>query len=81
MGQECPHCHEMEPLVEQLEKDSGVKVTTLEVYHNAQNQELMMKIAKGGELCGGLPFFFNEKTGDFVCGKCDMKRLKKWAGK
>jgi len=81
MGTECSKCHEMEPLVEQLEKETSVKVTKLEVYHDAENQKLMMKITKDGSLCGQLPFFFNEATQENVCGKCDYAALKKWAGK
>lgn len=36
-GTECTHCHEMLPLVEQLEKELGVKVEKLEVWHNSSN--------------------------------------------
>ena len=29
--------------------------------------------------CGGVPFFFNKKTGKWLCGEVDYERLKKWA--
>jgi len=80
-GTECTKCHEMEPLIEKLEKETGVKVTALETYHNDQNRELLMKITNNGESCAQLPMFYNEDTKDMICGKCDYERLKKWAGK
>jgi len=29
--------------------------------------------------CGGVPFFFNKKSGKWVCGGADYEGLKKWA--
>jgi hypothetical protein len=76
-GTECVHCHEMEPLVERLEKEEGVKVERLEVWHNAKNAELLQSIDKG--FCGGIPFFFNSKTGKWICGATSYEKLKAWA--
>ena len=36
-----------------------------------------MEIDKGR--CGGVPFFYNKKTGKFICGAADYDGLKKWA--
>ncbi len=76
-GRECPHCHDMEPLVDRLEKDVGLKVKRLEVWHNEKNAELMQEFDKG--LCGGVPFFFNKRTGKWICGATSYENLKKWA--
>ena len=76
-GTECPHCHEMEPLVEKLEKELNIKVEKLEVWHNAKNAALLEKYDTQG--CGGVPFFYNEKTKKSICGAVDYATLKKWA--
>lgn len=76
-GTECIHCNEMRPLVEKLEKEQGVKVKRIEVWHNAANAQLMEKYDRG--FCGGVPFFFNMKTGQWICGAVDYEKLKKWA--
>ena len=76
-GTECVHCHDMIPLVEKLEKEKKVKVKRLEVWHNAKNNEILNKLDQGK--CGGVPFFFNEKTKKFICGAVPYAELKKWA--
>jgi len=81
-GTECEHCKEMYPLIEEVEKEAGVEVTKLEVWHNSQNAKLMEGLDKdkeGNEFCGGLPFFYNEKTGKKLCGNVKYERLKAWA--
>ncbi len=67
----------MAPLVERLEREEGVDVARLEVWHNENNAKLMREYDKG--YCGGVPFFFNKKTGKWLCGEVDYERLKKWA--
>ncbi len=77
-GRECGPCKKMAVLVKQLENESGVKVDKLEVWHDAKNQEMMMRYAEGR--CMSVPFFFNKKTEEYICGEADYERLKKWAG-
>ena len=76
-GTECTHCHDMFPLVEKLEKELKVKVEKRECWHNAKNAALLEKLDKGE--CGGVPFFYNEKTKKSICGAVDYAILKKWA--
>ncbi|MBI2144712.1 thioredoxin family protein [Candidatus Woesearchaeota archaeon] len=76
-GTECTHCHEMDPLVERLEKEQKVKVEKLEVWHNAENMALLQGIDQGQ--CGGIPFFFNEKSGRKICGNVKYEKLREWA--
>jgi hypothetical protein len=67
----------MEPLVERLEAEEGVNIKNIEVWHSEANAKLMSEYDKG--YCGGVPFFFNKKTGKWICGDADYERLKKWA--
>lgn len=76
-GSECPHCRDMDPLIERLEKEEKVKIVKLEVWHNAKNDELRRKLDTID--CGGVPFFFNEKTNKGLCGAVPYSEFKKWA--
>lgn len=81
-GEECSHCKEMHPLIEQLEKETGLKVEYIEVWHNAENAVLLESIDKnpdGSVFCGGIPLFYNEKTGKKLCGNQKYEKLKAWA--
>jgi len=67
----------MELLVERLETEEGVSIGKLEVWHHEANAKIMREYDKG--YCGGVPFFFNKKTGKWICGEADYERLKQWA--
>lgn len=77
-GKECPHCIKMMPLVDRLEKEAGIKVERLEVWHNAENAKKLEEYDNGQ--CGGVPFFINTDTGNMICGEAPYEELKKWAG-
>ena len=53
-GTECPYCVVMHELVERLEKEEGIKVESLEVWHNKENEKRLLELDK--DLCGGVPF-------------------------
>lgn len=76
-GDECPHCKDMEPLIERLAREEGIEITRFEVWHNAKNQK-MFETEDNGK-CGGVPFFINKKTGKFICGSTSYEDFKKWA--
>ncbi|MES2023497.1 MAG: hypothetical protein V4439_02330 [Patescibacteria group bacterium] len=76
-GTECPHCVRMHELVERLEKEEGIKVESLETWHNAENEKRLNEIDK--DMCGGVPFFYNTETKKFICGEADYETLKAWA--
>ncbi len=76
-GTECQHCHEMDPLIKKLEKKEKIKIEKLEVWHNSKNKGLLEKLDQGS--CGGVPFFYNEKSKKSLCGSVDFATLKKWA--
>jgi hypothetical protein len=76
-GTECVHCHEMDPLVERLEKEERIKIEYLESWHNDENAALLEKL--DGGRCGGVPFFYNQTSKKIICGSCDYETLKNWA--
>ena len=81
-GTECVHCKEMDPLIEQLEKETGLHIAHVEVWHNAENAAWLDEIDKnadGSTFCGGIPFFYNEKTGKRLCGNQKYEKLRAWA--
>ena len=75
-GTNCPHCVKMAPLIERLE-EQGMKLERYEVWHNAQNAEMLKKFDKG--FCGGVPFFFNKKSGKWICGSTTWDKFLAWA--
>lgn len=75
-GETCPHCLTMAPLVEQL-KEEGFEVEQYEVWNDEKNAEKMKEFDTG--LCGGVPFFFNSDSKQFICGSTDYDTLKAWA--
>lgn len=76
-GKECPHCHNMMPLVEKLEKELNVKVEILEVWYDKKNAKLMKEITC--KECEFVPMFCNTDTKDMICGPATYGALKKWA--
>lgn len=76
-GDTCPHCIEMKPLVEQLEKELGITVEKYEVWNNEENAKKMMEA--DCDRCGGVPFFLNTATNKFLCGSAEYEALKAWA--
>ncbi|MBI2097044.1 MAG: thioredoxin family protein [Candidatus Sungbacteria bacterium] len=76
-GDGCPHCKNMAPLVEQLQREEGVIVEQYEVWNNEENAKKMADCDKG--LCGGVPFFCNTETRAFICGGVSYEDLKAWA--
>jgi len=76
-GTECPHCVSMHALVVRLEKEEGVKVESLEVWHNEENEKRLLKLDR--DFCGGVPFFYNTQSQQWICGEASYEILKKWA--
>ena len=84
-ARECPHCIAMLPLVDRLEKETGVKIERLEVWHNEKNADLMRSYRDIIEpKCGGqlrTPTFMNTETNDILCGEVKYEDLEDWAAK
>jgi len=80
-GAECPHCKKMVPIVEQVEKDTGVTFQKLEVWHNETNVGIMALHAD--EItrdCGNMfvPAFLSLKTNKSICGEISADKLKQF---
>jgi hypothetical protein len=67
----------MNPALERLEKELGVSINHLEVWHNDKNAEYLEKLDQGR--CGCVPFFYNLKTKKWLCGSVEYEKLKAWA--
>lgn len=84
-GRECPHCKVMMPLVDRLEKETGMEIEKLEVWHNEKNADLMRSYRDIiAPKCGGqlrTPTFMNTETDDIICGEVTYEELKDWATK
>lgn len=78
-GKECPHCEKMLRLTKQLETETGLRVNKFEVWHDKENMKTMEALDQG--VCGGVPYFFNEKTHKTICGEATLDELKTWATK
>ena len=76
-GETCPHCVEMKPMIEKVEKDLGVSIEKIEVWNDEANAKRMEEIDKG--LCGGVPFFYNTETKKFLCGSSEEAAVIAWA--
>ena len=76
-GDGCPHCEKMAPIVEDLDDEEGVEVKQLEVWENQENAERMQEFDNGK--CGGVPFFYNTESDEWICGETDLEELKVWA--
>ncbi|MCL5733280.1 MAG: thioredoxin domain-containing protein [Patescibacteria group bacterium] len=72
-GLECPHCKNMDPLVNRFEKETGKKFEKYEVWHNEENAKKMNEYDKGS--CGGVPFFINTETNNIICGEAPYEEL------
>ena len=76
-GDGCPHCQKMDPKVEELEEEQDVDVKQLEVWNDQENAEKQMELDDGK--CGGVPFFYNTETDEWICGETDQETLQDWA--
>lgn len=82
-GRECSHCVRMVPVVAEVERDTGKTIHQMEVWYNEENAELMKQHADTiRAVCGGflgVPAFYNEETGEALCGEQDKDELLRWA--
>ncbi|MFP4001718.1 MAG: hypothetical protein ACLFSM_09235 [Thermoplasmata archaeon] len=76
-GKECPNCQEVKKRLERLREQENIDVKEYEVWHDSNNQALMMKFAE--QRCIGVPFLFNKETNEYICGEASYEKIKKWA--
>lgn len=75
-GAECPHCVTMMPMIDKLIEE-GIAIEKFETWHNEENAEKLKEYDRG--LCGGVPFFYNTESKQFICGETDEATIRKWA--
>ena len=82
-GTDCPHCEAMRPLMAKLAFDTGIVFDERDVWKNQSDFRLYENyqnaVMKKDPECAGLPFFYNPKTGTYLCGEVSYKELKAWA--
>ena len=75
-------CDEMKPAMSAVEKSLNTRILKWDVWSDPAAYKLMQFLDKGPDgrsKCGGLPFFYNRKTGKIVCGATTEKNLMNWA--
>jgi len=72
----CDHCEQMEPVLQRLEDDLGTKIRRVNIFRRREFYGLMESM--GHNECGGLPFYYNRRTGQAICGATSYKNLKRW---
>jgi hypothetical protein len=69
-------CNQMEPVVERLEEDLDTTVRRINIYRRREFMTLLDSI--GFNEGGQLPFYYNRRTGQAVCGPTSYLNLKRW---
>eukprot|EP01041_Mallomonas_annulata_P004899 gene4899-9766_t len=69
------NCEQMEPVLQRLEEDLDTKVRRISL---SRRREFLTALEiMGHDECGGLPFYYNRRTGQAVCGATTYVNLKK----
>jgi hypothetical protein len=71
------HSNQMEPVLQRLEEDLQTKVRRVNINRRREFYGLME--AMGHDECGSLPFYYNRRTAQAVCGATSYLNLKRWA--
>lgn len=69
------HCIQMEPVVQRLEKDLSTKVRRINIGRRADLTMLFDTV--GGNECGNVPYFYNRRTAQAICGATPYRNLRK----
>lgn len=78
-GEECPHCQRMLKITDTLMKEfPSVHIERMEIWHNKKNME-MVKQYDTEDACGGIPFYYDTETKQWLCGEVTYEELKDWA--
>lgn len=68
---------QMTPVVERLEDDFNMKVRRLNI--NRKSEYLSIFEACGGNECGNVPFYYNRRTAQAICGATPYSNLRSLA--
>ena len=82
-GTECPHCEVMKPLLAKLSFETGLVPEIRDIWKSEKDARLLKnyrdEVIKKDPECDGIPFFYNTKTKQYLCGEVSYKQLKAWA--
>ena len=67
---------QMAPVLERLEEDLGTKVRRINIFRRKEFMGLLEAI--GFDECGSIPFYYNRRTGQAICGPTSYLNLKRW---
>ena len=71
------HCEQMRPVVERLEDDLDTRVRRINI--NRKREFLSIFEACGGNECGNVPFYYNRRTAQAICGATPYANLRSLA--
>jgi|GEM_PF-436413 thiol-disulfide isomerase/thioredoxin len=81
-GSECQYCKQMEPIVAQVEKETGIKFEKLEIWHNQTNAKTFeihsFEVKRDCMGALGVPTFYSVKNKKAICGLQSIEELKKF---
>ncbi len=72
-GDGCPHCENVDKYLADNKIEDKVKITHLEVWHNKNNQNVLIEVAKRCNISSnefGVPFLYDPLIGSEQTGKC-----------
>jgi len=72
----CDFCDQMEPVLQRLEKDLDTKIRRINIMRRKEFGSLLEVV--GFDECGTLPFYYNRRTGQAICGATSYLNLKRW---
>jgi len=68
---------EMEPVLKRVEDDLDTKIRRINIFRRREFMGVLEQI--GHDECGQLPFYYNRRTGQAVCGATSYMNLRRWA--
>jgi hypothetical protein len=77
ISDESDHCSQMEPVVRRLEHDLRTKVRRINI--SRKHEYVKLYECVGGNECGSVPFFYNRRTAQAICGATPYHNLKNLA--
>lgn len=70
------HCRQMQPVLRRLEADLGTMIRRINL--SRRREFVGVLEAVGHNDCGTLPFYYNRRTGQAICGATSYLNLRRW---
>lgn len=75
----CNPCRRMEPLIEKLEKEEGLRLERYDVSTSTGAAEMDRWKERLGSSCAGIPFYVNTRSSGTICGAVEYIEFRNWA--